>query len=333
VESEPIVQTPGGGKKDLLLKALLFVVIPSLFVFIVITVYFLTRSGGTAYDSRVDKETSPWELSTKSSSSVVPTPKAAELDAKYKEIFDIVARRDYAAFKLKVSADIVWSFENPKKLVGETSDGIPVFEKVSLSGEKNFVRNSPYTVLFNAPNPEKSAPVIVEKYQPSPDEESFILVDTVTDERTKVVSTVWQNSVRLVYNDTGSSASRVGYAYFVWDAGTWKFRALDWPMSGAKESTGHMGFEGNTDYEVSYSESVGCDPSNLNIQAGEAVSWKDITGKIYTIDSSNAGHWDSGYMIDGSFSRLFKDKGDYDYVIVSPPTVPLEAKVCRIRVR
>ena len=328
-----ISQTNFGNGNNRVLKILLFIVIPVLVIFITAGVFLLTRNNASVQkspDVSVDQELSPWgyadQVSTKPA-----TPTLAALDSKYKQVQDAVAKRDYDAFKAVASTERIWHVEHPKKLVNESSSGEPVYETLEPAGKENFIRYSPYSILFKAPSSQNVFPIQVIEREPStrPD---IILVDKNTNTKTRVKMTVWEYTVDLIYRTKeGYPDQGTGSVSFVWDNGDWKYNGEYWTLSAHSTPIDVGDVVDNPVSTFNVDKSGKCSPQSLDVSAGSTVSWQGVAGEIYSV--SPAPYWDSGFLYSDRFFKRFDTPGTYTYLIQQIPNQPEDSKDCVVNVK
>ena len=333
MEPEIAVQTNPGGKRDLLLKILLFVIIPVLVIFIAASAFLLTRKSNPTTDQQsvaVDQELSPWSQADQvSSKPAIPTLLA--LDSKYKKVQEAIASRDYEAFKSVASSERIWHIDNPKKLINESVSGEAVYETLDPKGTANFERYSPYSILFKAPFAKDAFPIQVIEKEPStrPD---IILVDKETNSKTRIKAIVWKYTVELLYRTVdGYQDQGFGHVSFAWDNNDWKYNGEYWDLT-THTTPLELGDVGSASHTFNVDTTGACSPTSLDVKAGDTVSWQGVTGRIYSVPPSSD-YWDSGFLYGDQFFKQFKSVGTYTYLIDQIPNQPEDAKDCIINVK
>ncbi len=311
-------------------KLLLFIVIPILLV-IIGAILYLSNKNTSKPEVKVDSRINPWAQAEKvSTSSEVPS--VLELDAKYKQVHEAVRTRNYEAFKKLASSERIWHVENPKKLIGEESTGEAIFELLTPRGLENFVRNAPYGVLIKAPNPKDVVAVDIREKEPSTRPNLVVIDPLKSNQKTLVTTTVWKSSVDLIYNlnnDAGDTGT--GYVGFVWDNGEWKYNGEYWETKIHQIPTTLGDKSAKPAVEITVGGEGGCLPQSTKVNVGEAVAWKSMTGRVYTISPSPV-FWHSDYLYNDTFIKKFDTSGTYTYLVQRPTVEPQDAKECIIRV-
>ena len=318
-------------KTGIFLKILVFLVIPLLIIFVTISIYLIVSNQDVKETSLlevvVDNQISPWEYSEYSVSP--PDPNMTDLVAKYNSVHTAIQNRDYELFKSVASTERIWHVENPKRLINESVTGETVFETLLPRGEENFVRYSPFSILFKAPNAQDISPVRVQKKDPST-RQNFVLIDRDTGETTKVNAPVWSNTFEVVFEVSGELAQGGnGYVSFVWDQGDWKYNGEYWDLPD-RENTFVVGNSSLSPVNTFSVDSTGlCTPQTLEINAGDSVSWEGVLGMVFSVDPSTD-YWQSGFLNYDEFIKEFTLPGEYTYLILQIPNEPQSAKECKI---
>lgn len=316
--------------KSWIFKVVLYVLIPlSIIIFIsaVFIVNYVSRRNTvtTGLDTQIDREISPWTALAESSDTP-SSPTIEELDEKYKAVHESIEVRDYDLFKTVASTERIWHVENPKKLVNESSEGLPVYELLEPRGISNFVKYAPHSILLNAPKYEDIFPIQILDKTPS-SRSDMLVVDPRTNEVTKVNLTVWPKAVELVYRTNIDNVDiGTGYIGFVWDGNDWKYNGERWQITPHKEPT-TLGDTRIDSVEVALLDGS-CMSESTTIKAGQAVQWRGISGRVYGISPNE--YWDSGTLYGDNFVKQFRIPGRYEYLIQQPPRQPQDAKMCTV---
>lgn len=338
--TEVIVPSPDGGKKK---KIFLFFVCV-LVLFGCGLLYFYIVSVRNLREASIEKqgfipvptgpieEISPWSETSDMVLDDPPLPTQEDLDTLYRRVSQSIIERDYDGFKNLASSELVWNIDHPKVLLGETAEGLIVWESRGLTGEENFNLHAPYSTRNKAPPIEDIDPTKVEEVASSKEPDGYLL-DNTQGKTFLVRDAPWKYRVMLYYalksynGDTGS-----GKVVFVYDQDHWAYDGEWWEIvpHGSARTAGDSENTGATSRTIAIDQKTGrCTPVTLTVRSGDRLVWKNITGMIYSVSPSPQ-YWQSPYLYNDSYGKNMNVIGSFAYVVQGLQKPDRDVYICRV---
>lgn len=291
---------------------------------LVIGVFLMVKNANKSQENRSDasvgdaeyviRDVAPWGYAY---DDITPEPQPLTPE-QYNEIYTQVRKafveRDYNAFKNLASPQRAWNVDHPVDLV-QPPEG---FNKAgvikNIPGPENFFKSVIPGIQFQALPLDMVRPVSVVK-RPAVNS-SYLTQETDNQIHTKtnVQFTAWKYAVDVKYEPVENSIDKgKGQVTFVYDKDHWAYHGEFWEIV-PHTTPIKAGDDVSATVELDMSSSP-IPNLNVNITEGQAVSWKNISGMVYSSDPS-VSPWNSYYLYNDTFTKKFLTKGTYQYKIL-----------------
>ncbi len=279
-------------------------------------------------------EIDPWSSAAIAPMIDPPLPQAKELHAIYEQLFVAAVTHDYDQFQQLAAPDMVWHMEHQHSIKGDTVDGIMLYELLGMSGEEAFRLHGPYSVLFFSPEIDELVPGAVKAdNQATYSSEYFYVHDTKAKKILKVKTVKWPTRVELSYTTKSKRiTSGTGGVSFIYHKGKWLFSGMHWSVQGTTgDKYGDLIDIGTKTHEVSVDDKTGsCMPLEAKIKQGDALVWKNFTGKISNIDKDQDS-WASPFLYNkNTYVKRFDTPGAYNYLAQTTGKRDIDIVKCRV---